>query len=217
MKTFKYLKDNQSFMNHQKILKAHKKRQEKKHLTQLELRSIISDSPYCTAYDLSTKIGISPSAIADNLAELIEKGELALLQVPVLNRFQNLYYIPEKIIDNRIILPGELIHLLQWNSEKKLFFIACSCNYFIIRSKFSEIDYVSLGILKVSLKTDEDNRYYIRLPYNWLMFYRIENSSESLNKFTTNGASSDSFLMYSANSSDKIVSLTPPHKRILNT
>ena len=82
-------------MNHQKILKAHKKRQEKKRITQLELQLLITYKPYITAYDLSRKIGISPSAISDNLTELIEKGELALIQVPILNRFQNLYYIPE--------------------------------------------------------------------------------------------------------------------------
>ena len=181
----------------------------------MELRNLISDKPYCTAYDLSRKIGISPSAISDNLSELIEKGELALLQVPVLNRFQNLYYIPESAIDTRIMLPAELIHLLQWNSKKELFFIACSCDYFIIKTAFSEIDFISLGILKVSLEIDDHGNFFIRLPYNWIIFYRIENTIDSLNKFTTNAITTDSILMYSVYSSNKIVSINLPHKKIL--
>lgn len=201
-------------MDNQKIIKAHKKRREKKYLTQLELKTLITDRPYSTAYDLSKKIGISPSAISDSLTELIEKGEIALLQVPILNRFQNLYYVPELQIDTRIMLPEELIQLLQWSKKNELFFIASSCNYFIIKSKISEIDYISLGILKVNLETDEQNHFFFRVPYNWLMFYGIENTSESLNKFTTNGLSTDSFLLYSVNSTEKIVQFTPPHKKI---
>ncbi len=168
-----------------KLETAHRIRKQNKH----EILEIIwreLQKGFVTPYELAKKMDLTSRAIAEHLNMLCRDGKTVMLQIVYLGRLRKVYYIPEKNVDDQLVLPPELVAELAWQEGQELFFVAQTAFYFVIQETINEKDQFAVSIYKTVLETTTDNKnQIIRLPYNWILFYQLDQQNlDYFNRFT---------------------------------